>query len=166
MTQASGSASCPVPGKTYNVGNPKGPTTSPPDLVSSAGDRFIDGESGATIKCSVKGSGPFTFSGTIQALSNPENDRVTLSISNWTINADKMTGTATISVNTPQLGGTFTSPPGGCTLTVFNQQVKPGSVWATAYCPTVNDPTTGKVCQVGQSVNSSTTFVLENCDGS
>src|SRR6188508_1440790 len=55
-----GPATCPVPGKTYVVGNPKAPTT------ISAGDRFIDGENGATIKCSVKGGGPFSFSATIK----------------------------------------------------------------------------------------------------
>ena len=150
-----GTSNCPVPGKTYVVGNPKGPTTVAP------GDRFIDGENGATIKCSVKGSGPFNFSGTIKA-SSTENDKVTITISNGVIGADKLTGTATVSVYTPQLAGTFASPEGGCTVGVVGDNAKPGSLWATVSCPVINYPSTGQVCSIGPI----TTFVLENCDGS
>jgi hypothetical protein len=150
-----GAANCPVPGKTYVVGNPKGPTAAVP------GDRLIDGQNGASIKCSVHGGGPFTFSGTIKGLSS-ESDKVALTITNGTVNADKLTGTATIAVNTPQLAGTFTSAEGGCTISVVNQNVKGGSIWATAKCESVTEPTTAKTCAVGDT----TTFILENCDGS
>ncbi|HET7541615.1 MAG TPA: hypothetical protein VFK05_17190 [Polyangiaceae bacterium] len=159
ITQASGSASCPVPGKTYQVGNPKPPnvTSNPPTV----GDRLIDGEHGAAIKCSVHGNGPYTFSGSIKALSS-ESDKVALTITNGVINADKTTGTATIAFSAPQLANTFTSAEGGCTITVISQNVKPGSIWASAACPTITEPSTAKVCAVGATTN----FVLENCDGS
>jgi len=146
---------CPVPGKIYQVGNPKPPSG------TFAGDPFINGEHGATIKCSVKGGGPYTFSGSIQALSS-ESDRVTLTVTDGLVAADKLTGTATIAVNTPQLAGTYVSPIGACTLTIVNQNVRGGSIWATATCPSIGEPSTGKTCSVGPT----TTFVFENCDGS
>ena len=152
---STGSPTCPVPGKTYVVGNPKGPNS------ADAGNRFIDGENGATIKCAVTGGGPFNFSGNIKALSGTS-DFVTMTITNGVIAADKLNGTATIAINTPQLAATFTSPPGMCTLTVVGGNVKPGSVWATAYCPSVTDTSTGKACSIG----TTTTFVFENCEGS
>ena len=147
--------SCPVNGKVYQVGNPK-----PPDTITP-GDSLIDGENGASIKCSVRGSGPYTFSGTIQARSK-ENDRVTLTITNGVVNADKLTGTATIAINAPQLSNTYTSETGSCAVTVINGNVKPGSMWATVKCDKVLEPSTGTSCAVG----TDTTFVLENCDGS
>jgi hypothetical protein len=150
-----GAGTCVMP-QTYVVGNPKGPNN------AMAGDRLIDGEHGATIKCSVHGSGPFTFSATIKGLSSAS-DPVTLTITNGTINADKMAGTATVAVNTPQLANTFSSAAGACPVTVVGTNVKPGSLWATVSCPNITDPSTpGKACSVGPI----TTFVLENCDGS
>ena len=156
ITRAAGNTSCPVPGQTYGIGNPKPPTLIP----QSYGDRLIDGDNGSSIKCSVKGSGPFTFSGTIKA-TTPQSDKVTLTITNGVINADKATGTATIAVSTPQLGGTFTSADGACVINVVNSQVKAGSVWAGATCATVTDPSTTNVCAVAATTN----FVLENCEG-
>jgi len=153
---ATGPSNCPVPGKTYIVGNPKGPNS------SDAGDRLIDGEHGATIKCSVHGNGPFTFSGTIKGLSS-ESDKVTLTMTNGVVNADKLTGSVTVAVNTPQLAGNFTSAEGACTVGVIGGNVKPGSLWATLSCPVITEPTTSKTCGVGMPT---TTFVLENCDGS
>jgi hypothetical protein len=147
--------SCPVFGKTYQVGNPDSPNA---DML---GDRFIDGENGATIKCSVKGSGPFNFSGTIKAASK-ESDQVTMTITNGVVNADKKGGTATVSVYTPQLAGSFASPEGSCTVKVLRDEVKPGSIYAQIKCPLITYPSTGQGCSVGDT----TTFVLENCDGS
>ena len=153
-------AKCPASAKTYQVGNPNPPTvTSTPP---SAGDRLIDGDHSASISCSVHGSGPYTFSGTIKALSK-ESDKVALTITNGSIGADKVSGTATIAVNTPQLSGnSFVSAPGACTVKVISQNVKPGSIWASVTCPTVTLSSTGQSCAVGDSTN----FVLENCDGS
>ena len=76
-----GSGNCPVPGKTYVLGNPKGPSPASP------GDRLVDGEGGADIACSVHGSGPYNFSGSIQALST-ESDRVTFTLSNGAYHND------------------------------------------------------------------------------
>ena len=150
-----GAANCPVPGKTYQIGNPKAPD------ATQAGNPYIDGEHGASIKCSVKGGGPYNFSGTIKGVSS-ESDTVTMTMTNGVVAADKLTGTATIAINAPQLAGTFTSPPDMCTLTVVGGNVKPGSLWATVTCPSIADSSTGKTCSIGPI----TTFVLENCDGS
>ncbi len=120
---------------------------------------MIDGERGAKVKCSVQGNGPYSVSGTIQGLT-PEGESVTLIIMNGVIDADKRAGSARITVNTPQLAGD--SNEAGCTLSVIAQQIKPGSLWATVFCPSITSPTTGQSCSVG----SLTTFVLENCEGS
>ena len=161
--QPANTGSCPVPGKTYVIAAPpnyKAPTSS--GVVITPGDRLIDGEHDATIKCSVHGSGSFTFSGTIKGLTK-ESERVTFTITNGVINTDKMTGTATIAVNTTQLPANYTSPVGACAITVVGDNVKPGSLWASAACPSITDPSSpGNACRVGDS----TTFVLENCDGS
>jgi hypothetical protein len=149
-----GSPTCPVPGKIYVVGNPLGPS------ATSAGDRLIDGEHGATIKCSVHGSGPFTFSGSIHGTSS-EKDPVTVTFTGGMISADKLTGTGTVSVYTPSVDG-FTSSDASCTFTVVSQQVKHGSLWATFSCPSITQSSTAKSCQIG----STSAFVLENCDGS
>lgn len=150
-----GTGTCPVPGRTYVIGNPNGPNS------NNAGDRIIDGH-GATIKCSVQGNGTFTFSGTIKGTTGTTpSDQVTLTMTNGTINST--TGTVTASVNVTQLAGNFSSPAGGCMVSVVGDNVKPGSLWATVMCPTISDPSApGKSCSVGPI----TTFVLENCDGS
>jgi len=152
---STGAATCPVLGKTYVLGNPKGPNSVQP------GDRLIDGEQGAIIQCSVHGTGPYTFFGTLSGVTS-ELEQLTLGITDGVVDAQKQTGTATMVVNTPSLAGSFASPVGGCTISVIAQNVRPGSLWATASCPTITDPSTGKVCAVG----AMTTFVLENCDGS
>jgi len=161
QTPTTGSATCPVPGKTYIIGNPNAPDANQP------GDRLIDGEHSATIKCSVKGSGPYTFSGTVQAVSS-EHAKVTLTITNGMINADKLTGTATVGLFTTDLAGTFNSPEGGCAVKVISGNVKPGSLWAQFSCPSITETSTGKACSIGPDPigSSITTVVFENCDGS
>jgi len=153
-----GAGNCPVPGKTYVLGNPNGPNT------MSAGDRLIDGEHNASIKCSVHGTSTFTFSGTLKGFtSTTPSDVVAMSITNGTVNMDMATGTASVAVNTTGLAGNFSSPPAGCTVAVVANNVKAGHIWATITCPTINDPSSpGRACRVGDT----TTFVLENCDGS
>jgi hypothetical protein len=152
-----GAGNCPVPGTTYVIGNPKGPNS------GFAGDSLIDGEHGATIKCAVNGSSTFTFSGTIKGITNTTpSSKVAFQVSNGVINMDRLTGTATVAVNTNELAGNFASPAGACTVGVVQDAVKAGSLWATVTCPSISDPTSpGKACSVG----SITTFVLENCDG-
>ena len=157
-----GTGNCPVPGTTYVIGNPKGPNNVPPS--PSAGDRLIDGEHGATIKCSVQGSSTFTFSGTIKGITNTTpSSKVSFQILSGSVNMDQMTGTATVAVNTNELAGNFTSPTGDCKVSVVGPNVKGGSIWASITCPNISDPTSpGKACKVGDT----TTFVLENCEGS
>jgi hypothetical protein len=154
VVQPANQASCPVAGKTYVVGDPVGPNSVMP------GDRLIDGQHGASITCSVHGSGPYTFSGSIRGTSS-EADVVTVTISNGVVNQDKQTGTATLSVFTPQLASTFVSAAGSCTVSVIGDNVKSGSLWATVFCPSVADASTGQACAIG----ALSTFVLENCDG-
>jgi hypothetical protein len=149
------SSSCPVASRTYVVGNPRGPNSVNP------GDSLIDGEHDAKVSCSVRGNGSYTFSATIQARSS-DNDPITLRISDGVINPDGKTGSATIGLFTPQLTSTFSSPESGCLVTVVNEQVKPGSLWATFTCPSISQPATAQACGIG----STSTFVLENCDGS
>jgi len=156
-----GTGNCPVPGKTYDVGNPKPPTLPPPP-PGSPGDRLTDGEHGASIQCSVKGSGPFTFSGNIKATSG-EGDPVTIGVSG-SVNADKVSGTAKISVFTKELGGSFSSAADGCTVTVVNGNVKAGSVWASISCPSITNPSTAQECSVGPVDRTISNFVFEDCD--
>jgi len=151
-------AKCPAVAKTYQIGNPDAPCIN--CTPNDAGDRLIDGNNNATIKCAVNGNGPFTFSGTIQGLSK-QSDKVTLTITNGTISADKVTGTATVAVNTPQLAGTYVSAAGACTVAVVSNNVKPGSMWASITCPIITLSSTGQTCAVGETTN----FVLENCEG-
>jgi len=148
-------SNCPTSGKTYVLGAPTGPSG------VSAGDRLIDGENGSSIHCSVRGSGPYTFDGTISGTSS-ENATAKVTITNGVISADGQQGTATISVFTPDLAGTFSSAEGGCAVSVVNQQIKHGSMWAMFSCPSVTLPASGQACSLG----AISAFVLENCDGS
>jgi hypothetical protein len=144
---------CPVPGKQYLVGS-KGnaPTETDP------GESLIDGD-GATVSCSVHGSGPYTFSGSLHA-STTEGDPITVTFTGGTVDADKKTGSVSVNLYTPQLAGNFDSGSTPCTVTVINGQVKNGSIWAQFSCPSVASPPSN-LCGIGTS-----TFVFENCDGS
>ncbi|HEX2672357.1 MAG TPA: hypothetical protein VHM25_15860 [Polyangiaceae bacterium] len=146
-------AGCPVAGQTYEVGDPKGPN------AVSPGDRLIDGEQGAAITCSVRGTGSYTFSGAIRG-TTAQADLVDVKMTDGSVTGE--TSTVTLSVYTPQLGSSFTSTAGGCTVNVIGDNVKPGAIWANVACPTITDPSTpGVTCSVG----SVSTFVFENCDG-
>jgi len=138
---------------TYVLGDPQGPSTVSP------GDRLVDGQNGASIQCSVLGNGPYTVSGTIRAQTY-QGDQVTFILTDGVINADKQTGTASVSVNTPQLASTFSGTD--CTLVVVGANVKPGALWATLACPSISSPSTAQTCGVG----SFSTVVFENCSGS
>ena len=147
------SSTCPEPAKTDLVGNPA-PSANDP------GNSVIDGQNGASISCSVRGSGPFTFSGSLHANDN-ENNPIAVSFTDGQVGTDKTNGTVTLNVFTSQLGPAFTSAPGACTVTVINRQIKPGSIWATFACPSITSAPVGQ-CQIG----STSTIVFENCDGS
>ena len=147
-------SNCPDSGTEYDVGAPAYPTTGTP------GDSLIDGDKGAHISCSVKGSGTtFAFSGSFQAttVTGPPVP-ITVSFSNGVINGDK--GTAAVSVFTPTLAGAFTSPSGmDCSFNVIGGQLANGHIWASFTCPGIAAPPS-RLCAVGPSV-----IVFENCDG-
>ena len=166
-------STCPGPGNVYPVGrlitDPSDPTKKhkialfPSD--TDPGKSVVDGESGTTVSCSVRGKGPFTFSGSLHATSNDAmQDLITVTFSNGVVNSDKATGTVDVGVFTPQLDATFTSGSMPCTLKVINQQVKGGSIWADFSCPSLTAPPSG-VCSSGVTPSVST-VVFENCDGS
>ena len=145
--------SCPVPGRTYEIGNPA-PTQSGP------GESAIDGDKGASVKCSVKGNGPFTFSGTLNARNNEDKTPVSITFVDGQVGADKNSGTVSVIVSTLDLSSPFSSAAGACTVNVINQQIKPGSIWATFSCPSITTPPSGRCTIGGNSV-----FVFENCEG-
>ncbi|HEX3849352.1 MAG TPA: hypothetical protein VHW01_00210 [Polyangiaceae bacterium] len=167
------SSTCPEPGNVYPVGKLKNDPTDPTGMRkiaqapsdSDPGQSVVDGESGTTVSCSVRGKGPFTFSGSLHATSNDEaKDPITVTFSNGVVNDDKKTGTVMIGVFTPQLDGQFSSGSVPCTVNVINQQIKGGSIWADFSCPNLTSPPSG-VCTSGVAPSVST-FVFENCDGS
>ena len=150
-----------VPGKdcgvtqTYQVGDP-----TPPNTITH-GDSVIDGDKGASVACSVRGKGPFTFSGSVHAAALDSNKNpITVTFTDGQVGADMLNGTATVSVFTPQLAGTFNSEPGACKISVLHGQIKPGSIWATFSCPGISAPP-ALLCAISESV-----IVFENCDGS
>ena len=147
---------CPLPGTTYQIGAPNPPSTINP------GDSVIDGDKGAEVNCSVHGSGPFTFSGTLHGSTNDVNKYpITVTFSDGNVGADKTTGTVSVSVFTPQLAGTFSSAPSACTVNVIGKQIKGGSIWATVSCAAVS-ASPAQECEIG----TSSVIVFENCDGS
>jgi hypothetical protein len=152
------STTCPEPGMVYPVGKPAPSDTDP-------GQSVIDGESGTAISCSVRGTGPYTFSGSMHATSTDQGrDPITVTFSNGTVNADKTMGTVSVGVFTPQLDSNFTSGSTPCVVTVIDHQVKRGSIWANFSCPSLTSPPSGE-CSSGVAPNVST-LVFENCDGS
>ena len=149
---------CPDPGNIYAVATDKDhiPSTSTP------GESVIDGDSGTHITCSVRASSTgFVFSGSFNGTTLDGNHYpIAVSFDNGIVNADKVTGSASVSVFTPVLGGTYTSNQ-NCTITVLgDHQVKGGSIWASFSCPSIVTTPSG-LCRVGPSV-----IVFENCDGS
>jgi hypothetical protein len=150
---------CPVT-QTYQVGgvDSKTKATMAP-TATNPGQSVISGEQGSTISCSVKGGGGnFSFSGTLHA-STPQGDLISVSFANGVVGPD-FTGTADVTVYTPQLSGTFQSTM-PCAITVKNQQVKGGSIWATFSCPQIQSPPSG-LC----GIEGSSAIVFENCSGS
>lgn len=119
--------------------------------------KAVDGENGATVSCSVKGSSTFSFSGKLR-----QGDSVSLDISSGTMGADGK-GTALIGIhNAMKLSSALTSPGPTCTVQAVKGQnnalqLKPGSMWASFDCNAVDAPPT-------DSCSADGFFVLENCD--
>jgi hypothetical protein len=120
--------------------------------------KIIDGEDSSTVRCTVKGSSSFTFSGRISLGGKA------LEVSNGTLGADKK-GTARVTLtksSTPGFSNSLSSEPAGCQIDAApangnNFQVKPGSMWAHFNCPAVmHEPS--DYCKADGF------FVFENCD--
>lgn len=147
------SSTCPDSGTTYSVGAPNAPSN------SSFGNSVISGQSNSEISCSVRGSATgFTFSGSLYAFTQTPVFPITVTFSNGVIDRSTMTGTASVTVKTPNLASTYSSTE-PCTIKVIQGAIKGGSIWASFTCPSVTTTPSG-TCGVGQSV-----IVFENCDG-
>jgi hypothetical protein len=121
--------------------------------------KIVDGESGASVECTVKGSSTFTFNASFRL-----GDRG-FRLTEGTLGADKK-GTAKGTVIKTGVPGfpTMSSPTANCTIDASavpgsgsNLQVKAGSLWATFNCPNVENPPTNS-CQTNGFV------ILENCN--
>lgn len=143
--------SCPVPALTKTVPDVdpnnlmEGPTTSDP------GVRVIDGESGSKISCTVKGNGTFSIAANIAY------GGLTFRILDGTVTAGG-TGTASVSVYTPETFAIASTSANPCSLDVTTPplQVQSGSMWATFRCPALEtSPST--------ACSASGVLVLENC---
>jgi hypothetical protein len=151
--------SCPVV-QTYQVAalDPKTKLIQAPSN-SDPGQSVISGEGGASVTCSVKGGKTgFAFSGSLHA-ATPQGDLISVAFTNGTIGSDLMTGSADVSVYTPQLSATFSSAT-SCTITILEGQIKGGAMWASFDCPQIQSPPSG-LCGIGSS-----TIVFQNCAGS
>ena len=145
-----GTGACPAGNVTRGVGNP------PPEAGATAGKGgpIFDGENGVKTSCRVAGGPEFAVQTTIQG------NAMTFQF-NGSVNQSG-TGTATISVYTPELAGNFQSDAGACRVTPVQTaqgfQVKNGAMWATFDCPMVKGSLVTEVCQLKGEV------VIENCD--
>lgn len=116
---------------------------------------IVDGEDAASFRCRVSGASTFTFAGAMQRAGT------SLEIGNGMLGADHQ-GTADI-----KLGAASTLPGvlasgGSCTVDAAagmgaNFQVKPGSIWASFSCSSVEAAPSDFCAATGF-------FVLENCE--
>jgi hypothetical protein len=149
---------CPDSGTLYEVARDASSRAS----LTSFGQSVIDGNNGAKVSCSVRTSGAgYVFSGSFTGTTlDVPNYPITVTFNGGVIGDDKVTGTASITVLTPKLGGTFSSDM-ACPIKVLGGAIKPGSMWAEFSCPTISLALSG-VCTVG----TDSVIVFENCDGS
>ncbi len=156
-----GSGACPAPGITYQVAavDSKTKAIAAPS-ASDPGESLISGEQGSKISCSVKKSGGnFAFSGSIYGTTQ-QGQTINITMDSGTVDGTTLTGTTNVSVYTPELSASYTSNM-PCTVTVINNQIKGGSMWATFACDQLSSPPSG-LC----GVSSASAIVFENCDGS
>jgi hypothetical protein len=147
--------SCPS-GTSFTYDVPEVPADKPLEVLSGSTyvHRIIDGESNASVSCTVKGNGG-SFEGRLAAQGK------SLEISSGTLDAT-LKGTARITlVNGAKLSGALSSPSANCTIDASkaggtNFQVAPGHIWASFSCPSVEQ-------QPSTYCGASGTFVLENC---
>lgn len=161
VTHVDGRA-CPAPGITYQIAatDSKTKMLAAPSSTTP-GESLISGEKGTNISCSVKkSSNGFAFSGSIHGNSSPAGSIVDLTMQGGTVDGTSLTGTVNVSIYTPDLSSQFVSSM-PCSVTVLQNQIKGGSMWANFSCPTVTADPSG-ACGIG----SFSTIVFENCDGS
>ncbi len=141
--------SCPIV-DSYEVGAPEAPTMMDP------GASVVNGMNGSAISCSVSGQGTFAFSGSLRGVT-AQGDQIAIAFSNGSVDPDG-TGSTDVNFYTPQLSTNFSSAA-PCSVTVEDQQVKPGAIWASFQCAQVESPPSG-LCGLQGVV------VFENCAGS
>lgn len=122
--------------------------------ASSYLEHVVDGEGGAAVSCRVAGDTTFEISGRVQLAGRA------LRIEDGIVSADEP-GTASITIIDSERLTTALRGP-SCVLSLeadapSSLQIKPGSVWASFSCPSV-ESAPSDYCQ------ASGFFVLENCD--
>ena len=128
------------------------PTDTAKPSKTEPGERLIDGQDGASVKCTVSGGGSFSVSASV--LKDPVSFGMSASINGTT-------GTGSVSEYDPDDTVTLISDPAGCTFTVTPpQEIASGRVWGSFSCPTnFRDPNQPG----GTSCASEGNFVFENC---
>jgi hypothetical protein len=119
------------------------------------GARVVDGEGGASVSCSVKGSTTFSISGTMTQ------GAVNITVNGTTPATAGETGEAKIYIRSSQTVGQSLAPATGevetCTLTPV--EVAPGRAWSKFDCSLLK--ASG---QLNTYCGATGFFVFENCD--
>jgi len=134
---------CNIPAHNAQIGTQAPGQTDP-------GTRVEDGNSGAYVRCTVKGSSTFTVTGTMRkgSVSFQLNGKV----------PKTGDGTASISSYDPNSATTLSSPNGTeCTVTPI--QLAGGRIWAHFECPGFTNPSSPSTYCKADGF-----FVFENCD--
>lgn len=143
---------CPVESLTSAIPAVSGPGMLDADTYV---EHIVDGEDAAAVGCRVEGSSSFSFEGSLGL------GPVELRIANGMLGVDK-TGIADVVLVDPRnfqgsLMSTASCSIDAATSPGQNFQVKPGSMWASFDCPSVEQAP-------DVSCAASGIFVLENCE--
>ncbi|HMR09514.1 MAG TPA: hypothetical protein PKA88_27230 [Polyangiaceae bacterium] len=143
------------PNKKCTVGGHSAFVGSPPPDATKPGSRVVDGESGASVSCSVRKSG-----GVFKINGNATHKGVSFSVTGEV--APEGTGTATILHRNPTVLETVKNEDAmPCTVSVADAplQVATGRVWAKFSCPALIAAQQPTLFCEGEGF-----FVFENCD--
>jgi len=122
-----------------------------PPTSSAPGDRVIDGQDGAAVRCSVSGSGAFSISGSLSQ--GPTSFQISGSFNGTT-------GTGTAAEYDPENGQFLSSKPDDCTITVAPpQEIASGRIWADFKCASFFNESVPSTTQCAATGH----FVFENC---
>lgn len=123
--------------------------------ASSTGSLLTDGDSGASVNCTVSGGGStFHFNGTLR------HGTSSLSVNSGTVTKDSnnnFTGTAMLNLYSPTFSGTALSSPSGKPCSITAHGIASGRIWAAFDCSDLEHPP-GTDCAVGG------TLVFEDCN--